>query len=202
MSATATNVDPSTVAAVTYTALFVGVLVGAIVPIVPTGALVSAAAAAAAYSKYPETVLLVVLVASIAALIGDMALFAICSSRAGHRVLAWLRRRTSPALLDKSHRQLEEHGIRVLIVSRLIPAGRIPVMAAALLSGLSWRWYLAGDSIACVAWSVTYAAIGILSSTLFDEPWKGVVAAIGLVILVSLAPPVFKFLRNKVHAEK
>jgi len=36
------------------------VLVGAIVPVIPTGALVSASAAAALYSKYPETVLLVI----------------------------------------------------------------------------------------------------------------------------------------------
>ncbi len=198
-AAAAATVDPATVAMVTYLTLFFGVLVGAIVPVIPTGALVSAAAAATLYSKYPETVVLVIIVASAAALIGDMALFAICSTRAGFRVLAWLRRRTKPDLLDRSHRQLDEHGIRLLIVSRLIPAGRIPVMAAALLAGMSWRWYLIGDAIACLAWSLTYAAIGILSSSIFDEPWKGILAAIGLVILVSVAPPAFNFLRSRVR---
>ncbi len=72
-------------------------------------------------------------------------------------------------------------------------------MAAALLAGMSWRWYLVGDAIACLAWSLTYAAIGILSSSIFDEPWKGILAAIGLVILVSVAPPAFNFLRSRVR---
>ena len=194
---TAIAADENTVRAVTYTALFGGVLVGAILPIIPTGALVSAAAASALYGTHPWHVVFVLIIGAVAALIGDMILFGICSLPIGHRVLAWLRRRTNPALLERSHRQLDEHGIGVLILSRLIPAGRIPIMAATLILGLKWRWYLMGDSIAAAAWSVVYAAIGVLSGSLFDEPWKGIALAIVLVIVVSLAPTVIRKIRHR-----
>ena len=193
----AATMDESTVTTVTYTALFGGVVVGAILPIIPTGALVSAAAATALYSSHPWTAALVVAIGAVAALIGDMALFAVCSLPIGERVLGWLRRRTSPALLEKSHRQLDQHGIGILILSRLIPAGRIPIMAATLLLGYGWRWYLAGDAVAAVAWSLIYAAIGVLSGSLFDEPWKGIALAIVLVVLVGAGPSLVKLVRRK-----
>ncbi|MET3805954.1 membrane protein DedA with SNARE-associated domain [Nakamurella sp. UYEF19] len=195
MTIAATAAD-TTVQTVTYATLFGGVLVGAIVPVIPTGALVSAAAASALYSEHPITALLVVAVGAIAALLGDMALFSICSLPVGDRLLAWLRRRAGPDLLERSHRQLDNHGIRVLILSRLIPGGRIPIMAAALILKLSWRWYLAGDSVAALAWSVIYAAIGVLSGSIFDEQWKGIALAITLVVLVSVGPALWKRLRH------
>ena len=42
------------------------------------------------------------------------------------------------------------------------------------------------------AWSVTYAAIGVLSGSIFDEQWKGIALAIVLVIAVSLGPTLWK----------
>lgn len=188
----AAAVDESTARAVTYSALFGGVALGAVVPVIPTGALVSAAAVAALYSSHPWTVVAVVAVGAVAALLGDMVLFGICLLPVGGRVLAWLRRRTSPDLLERSHRQLDEHGIGVLILSRLIPGGRIPIMAAAVILQLSWRWYLLGDMVAVTAWAVTYAGIGVLSGSIFDEQWEGITLAIVLVIVVGLAPTVWK----------
>lgn len=189
-------VADSTMETVTYWTLLGGVTLGAIVPVIPTGALVSAAAASALYSSHPTTVLLVIAAGAVAALVGDMVLFAICSLPVGDWLLAWLRRRTDPALLERSRRRLDDHGIGVLILSRLIPGGRIPIMAAALMLKLPWRWYLAGDSVAAGAWSVTYAAIGVLSGSIFDEQWKGIVLAIALVILISLAPTAWKRLNG------
>lgn len=198
----ATVADESTVGTVTYTALFAGVLVGAIIPVIPTGALVSAAAATAIYSTYPWHVVFVLIIGAVAALVGDMVLFGICSLPIGHRVLAWLRRRARPELLERSHRQLDQHGIGVLILSRLIPAGRIPIMAATLILGWKWRRYLSGDSVAAVAWSMVYAAIGVLSGSLFDEPWQGIALAIGLVILISIAPTLIKKIRHRAPADQ
>lgn len=85
----------------------------------------------------------------------------------------------------------------MLILSRLIPGGRIPIMVATLVLGVTWRWYLAGDAVAAVAWALTYAAIGVLSGSLFDEQWKGIVLAIGLVVLVSVGPTLVRLLRHR-----
>lgn len=190
----------TTVRTVTYLTLFAGVALGAIVPIIPTGALVSTAAVTSLHSAHSWTAALVVAIGALAALIGDMVLFWLCSLPAGDRLLAWLRRRTSHALLERSRRQLDDHGIGVLILSRLIPGGRIPIMVTTLVLGVTWRWYLAGDAVATLAWASTYAAIGVLSGSLFEDQWKGIALAIGLVVLVSAGPALVRALRRKQSA--
>ncbi len=173
----------------TYTLLFGGVAFGAIVPVLPTGAMVSVAAAAAMFSDTPLNVLIVLILGSAAALLGDIVLFALCSTGRG-RLQRWVRRRVDPDRLEHTRQRLAEHGVRVLLVSRLTPAGRIPVMVASILLGLSWRWFLAGDAVAVLAWAVTYAAIGILGGSLFDQAWQGIALAIGLVLVLSVATSV------------
>ena len=73
--------------------LFLVVLFGAIVPIVPTGAAVSSAAALAFHEKNPLIILLVIAFGAAGAYLGDLVMYAMC--RAGGETLArrlrWLR---------------------------------------------------------------------------------------------------------------
>ncbi|MFD0357673.1 DedA family protein [Streptomyces sp. NPDC127110] len=186
--------------AVGYPALFVLVALGALVPVIPTGALVSSAAVVAFHQRsLPLGVLLVIAVAALAAFCGDVALYWLGSrgvrSRGGSRWLESLRGRAEPERLERARRRLDEHGVLVLVLSRLVPAGRIPVMLACLLGGLPLRRFARGDAPACVAWAATYGLIGILGGSLFSEPWKGVVLAVGLTLLISVGPGVWKRLR-------
>ncbi|GAA3374884.1 MULTISPECIES: DedA family protein [Streptomyces] len=186
--------------AVGYPALFVLVALGALVPVIPTGALVSSAAVVAFHQRsLPLGVLLVIAVAALAAFCGDVALYWLGSrgvrSRGGSRWLESLRGRAEPERLERARRKLDEHGVLVLVLSRLVPAGRIPVMLACLLGGLPLRRFARGDAPACVAWAATYGLIGILGGSLFSEPWKGVVLAVGLTLLISAAPGVWRRLR-------
>ena len=84
----------------------------------------------------------------------------------------------------------------MLVLSRLVPAGRIPVMLACLLARMPLRRFARGDAAACLAWAATYQLIGILGGSLFPEPWQGVVAAVGLTLLVSAVPAVWRRLRG------
>ncbi|MEU9720487.1 VTT domain-containing protein [Streptomyces sp. NPDC047976] len=187
--------------AVGYPALFVLVALGALVPVIPTGALVSSAAVVAFHQQQslPLGVLLVVAVGALAAFTGDVALYWLGSrgvrSRGGSRWLESLRGRAEPERLERARQKLDEHGVLVLVLSRLLPAGRIPVMLACLLGGLPLRRFARGDAPACVAWAATYGLIGILGGSLFSEPWKGVVLAVGLTLLISVAPGVWRRLR-------
>ncbi|WP_063749918.1 VTT domain-containing protein, partial [Streptomyces sp. C] len=186
--------------AVGYPALFVLVALGALVPVIPTGALVSSAAVVAFHQRsLPLGVLLVIAVAALAAFCGDVALYWLGSrgvrSRGGSRWLESLRGRAEPERLERARGRLDEHGVLVLVLSRLVPAGRIPVMLACLLGGLPLRRFARGDAPACVAWAATYGLIGILGGSLFSEPWKGVVLAVGLTLLISAAPGVWRRLR-------
>ncbi|MEW1546425.1 DedA family protein [Streptomyces tsukubensis] len=186
--------------AVGYPSLFLLVTLGALVPVVPTGAVVSSAAVVAFHQTDPLALLYVFAVASLAAFLGDVTLYWLgqrgVRSRNGSRWLAELQSRAAPERLALAEEKLDEHGVAVLVLSRLVPAGRIPVMLACLLGRMPLRSFVRGDVPACLAWAATYGLIGILGGSLFDEPWQGVVLAVGLTIVVSGAPALWRRLRH------
>ncbi|WP_405801666.1 DedA family protein [Streptomyces sp. NBC_01506] len=186
--------------AVTYPSLFLLVALGALVPVVPTGAVVSSAAVVAFHQTAPLALLYIFVVASFAAFLGDIALYWLgrrgVNSKNGSRWLAALERRVADDTLEQAQRKLREHGVTVLVLSRLVPAGRIPVMLACLLSRWSTMRFVKGALPACLAWAATYQLIGILGGSLFDEAWEGVVAAVALTVLISGGPTVWRRLRG------
>ncbi|MER6119103.1 DedA family protein [Streptomyces sp. A0642] len=191
----------STQQAVGYPSLFLLVAVGALVPVVPTGALVSSAAVVAFHQSSPFSLLIVFAVASAAAFLGDVCLYWLgqrgVRSKNGSRWLRAISDRAAPERLAQAQRKLDEHGATVLVLSRLVPAGRIPVMLACLLGRMPLRRFARGDVPACLAWAATYQLIGILGGSLFPEPWQGVVAAVGLTLLVSGTPAVWHRVRGR-----
>lgn len=190
----------STQQAVGYPSLFLLVALGALVPVVPTGALVSSAAVVAFHQSSPFALLVVFAVASSAAFLGDICLYWLgqrgVRSKNGSRWLRAIRDRAAPERLEQAQRKLDEHGAAVLVLSRLVPAGRIPVMLACLLGRMELRRFARGDIPACLAWAATYQLIGVLGGSLFPEPWQGVVAAVGLTLLISGAPAVWRRTRT------
>ncbi|MEV7277388.1 VTT domain-containing protein [Streptomyces sp. NPDC093111] len=191
----------STQQAVGYPSLFLLVALGALVPVVPTGAIVSSAAVVAFHQTAPLSLLYVFLVSASAAFLGDLCLYWLgqrgVRSRNGSRWLEALRGRVTPERLAQARERLDTHQVPVLVLSRLVPAGRIPVMLACLLAGMPLRRFARGDLPACLAWAATYQLIGILGGSLFPEPWQGVVAAVGLTVLLSAAPALWRRLRGR-----
>ncbi|MFD7756544.1 DedA family protein [Streptomyces sp. NPDC059757] len=191
----------STQQAVGYPSLFLLVALGALVPVVPTGALVSSAAVVAFHQTDPFALLVVFGVASSAAFLGDICLYWLgqrgVRSKNGSKWLQAISDRAAPERLAQAQRKLDEHGSVVLVLSRLVPAGRIPVMLACLLGRMPMRRFARGDVPACLAWAATYQLIGILGGSLFPEPWQGVVAAVGLTLLISGAPAVWRRARAR-----
>jgi membrane protein DedA with SNARE-associated domain len=163
---------------------FVLVLLGSIVPIVPTGAVVSATAVVAAHRDL-VTPVLVIAVGALAAYLGDGVVYALCR-RGGEAVTRRLHLSAKPVRAAEAvRRRLLQRPVTVLLVSRLVPAGRIPVLLAAALVDLPWRRFLAANGPACALWSASYAAIGVLGGSVFPEPWQGVVAVIVLALVVT-----------------
>ncbi|MEU4199069.1 VTT domain-containing protein [Streptomyces sp. NPDC026294] len=201
-SGLAGGVPPETTQQVVgYPSLFLLVVLGSLVPVVPTGAVVSSAAVVAFHQRSPWALLIVFGLAALAAFLGDLGLYWLgqrgVRSRNGSRWLERLRDRAAPERLARAQTKLREHGVLVLVLSRLVPAGRIPVMLACLLSRMPLRRFARGDLPACLAWAVTYQLIGLLGGSLFGEPWQGVAAAVGLTLVVSGAPAVWRRLRHE-----
>ncbi|MEV5318766.1 VTT domain-containing protein [Streptomyces sp. NPDC052687] len=199
-AAPATVPPETTQQAIGYPTLFLLVLVGALVPVVPTGALVSGAAVVAFHQTAPFALALVFVTAALAAFCGDIALYWLgrrgMRSRNGSRWLGAIRARAPEDRLAQAQEKLAAHGVAVLVLSRLVPAGRLPVMLACLVAEWPLRRFARGNLPACLAWAVTYQLIGILGGSLFPEPWEGVVAAVVLTLLISVAPGVWRRLRR------
>jgi membrane protein DedA with SNARE-associated domain len=163
--------------------LFLVVSFGAIALVVPTGAAVSSAAALAFHNN-PLVIVLVIAAGAAGAYAGDMVMYAMC--RAGGEQLArrlrWLRDEERLAAVKE---RLHRNQISVLLVSRLLPGGRVPVLLAAAFAGVPWRIFVVANLPASVLWSVVYAGIGVAGGSIFPEPWEGVVAAVILVVIVS-----------------
>jgi membrane protein DedA with SNARE-associated domain len=156
---------------------------GAIVPVVPTGAAVSGAAALAWHTQ-PLVLALAVLAGAAGAYAGDLVMYALC--RIGGRRLArrllWLRDEERLAAVQE---RLKASQVPVLLVSRLIPGGRVPVLLAAGFIGLSWRIFVVANAPACLLWAFVYAAIGVFGGSIFPEPWQSVLAAVVLVVVIT-----------------
>jgi membrane protein DedA with SNARE-associated domain len=170
--------------------LFGVIVAGAVVPVLPTGAAVSAAAALAEQ----DHILLIVLVIAFGAAgayVSDLATYAVIgyagrkATDGSGRLVRWLHGQRAGKALGRAEAQLEAHELRTLLLSRLIPGGQIPVLVAAGLNGYSWRRYAVADIVPTVLWSAMYAATGIAGRAVFPKPWEGVAAGIALVLLVS-----------------
>lgn len=165
------------------TPLFLLVAFGAVVPVVPTGAAVSAAAALAFHQQAPAVVA-VILTGAAAAYLGDAVTYLAC--RLGGEQLArrlrWIR---GGQRLDNLVARLRARAVPVLLVSRLLPGGRVPVLLTVALIGMDWRRLALANVPACTLWAGVYAAVGVLGGAISVEPWQGVLVAVVLVVAVT-----------------
>lgn len=165
-----------------YSVLFGGVLLGSIVPVIPTGAVVGAAAAFAMTSS-ALGLPLVLLVATVAALLGDVITFALCRF-GGPAAVRWVARGQHTDRLEQIRDRFRRHGWQLIVAGRLLPAGRIPVLLAAGALAYPWRRLLPAATFAALLWAVAYALLGVLSGGIFDSPVLATLAATLLVLVV------------------
>lgn len=176
-------------ASASYPVLVIAVLLGAIVPVIPTGAVVSAAAVLAVHNGGVSLIQVIVL-AAVSAWLGDCAVYALF--RWGRRGLTRFIARhpvDSPEAgerLAETRRRLIENGTQVLVVSRLIPGGRLPTLFAASAIRYPWPRYLSGGAVAALVWAIAYAVMGLLGGSLFSNPLVGIAVTVAATLLVSV----------------
>jgi membrane protein DedA with SNARE-associated domain len=165
-----------------YPLLFGLVLLGSIVPVVPTGAVVGAGAAVATTTDN-LSLTLVVLVSAVAALVGDLITFAVCRS-GGPAAVRWVARGQHTERIDEVREQFRRHGWQIIVVGRLLPAGRIPVLLAAGALAYPWRRLVPASAVGSVLWAIAYAALGVLSGGIFDSPLLASLLATLLILVI------------------
>jgi membrane protein DedA with SNARE-associated domain len=165
-----------------YPVLFGGVLLGSIVPVVPTGAVVGAAAAFA-MTAHELDLVAVLVVATLAAWLGDVVTFAVCRF-GGPAAVRWVARGQHAERIEEVRDQFRRHGWQIVVAGRLLPAGRIPVLLAAGALAYPWRRLLPASLLAAGLWAVAYALLGVASGGIFDSPLIATLVATLLVLVV------------------
>ncbi|WP_222262099.1 DedA family protein [Modestobacter marinus] len=182
--ATALAVSWTDPASLGYPLVFGGVLLGSVVPVVPTGAVVGAGAAVAVTTD-ELSLSLVLLLSTLAAFLGDVITFGICRF-GGPAAVRWVARGQHAERIEEVREQFRRHGWQIVVVGRLLPAGRIPVLLAAGALAYPWRRLLPAALAAAAVWAAAYAALGVLSGGIFDSPLIATLIATLLVLLVGL----------------
>lgn len=182
-----------------YSVLFGGVLLGSIVPVVPTGAIVGAAAALAMTSDSFGLPTVLILSTS-AALIGDLITFAVCRF-GGPAAVRWVARGQHADRIEEVRDQFRKHGWQIIVVGRLLPAGRIPVLVAAGALAYPWRRLVPASALGCLLWAVAYALLGVVSGGIFDSPLAATLLATLLILVVSAVINVVAARRRRATAE-
>jgi len=167
-----------------YPVLVGGVLLGSVVPVVPTGAVVGAAAAVA-LTTHHLSLPLVLLLATLAAFAGDVITFTICRF-GGPAAVRWVARGQHADRIEEVREQFREHGWQIVVIGRLLPAGRIPVLLAAGALAYPWRRLLPASFAAAALWAGAYALLGVVSGGIFDSPLVATLIATLLVLLVGV----------------
>lgn len=182
-------------AAVSYPLMAGSVFLGSVVPVLPTGPIV-AASAALAQSTSGLSLAVVVALAAVAAFSGDVVTYAVCRGQ-GSRALDWLVARHDSDRLRWARAQVSQHGARLIIVGRILPAGRIPVLLAAGSLRYPWKAFLPAGLIAAIIWATLYAGAGVVGGALFDSPLVAVAAAVVLAVLVTAGPALYRRIRGR-----
>jgi membrane protein DedA with SNARE-associated domain len=171
--------DPSDLG---YPLVFGLVLLGSIIPIVPTGAVVGAAAAVATTTD-SLSLPWVLIVSAAAALTGDLVTFAVCRF-GGPSAVRWVARGQHTDRIEEVREQFRRHGWQIIVIGRLLPAGRIPVLLAAGALAYPWRRLVPASVAGCVLWAVAYALLGVFSGGIFDSPLQATLLATLLILLL------------------
>ncbi|MCL8023889.1 DedA family protein [Nocardioides bruguierae] len=161
---------------------------GAVVPVVPTGAAVSAAAVLAVDAHLWE-VLPVIVAGGAGAYVGDLVVYGallVAGTGLAER-FGWLEEGTAHDRLAVLRTRIEAHELRTLLVSRLVPGGRVPVLLVAALTGYPWYRFASAAVGAAGLWALVYAGVGVLGS-LLPHREVALVAVVVAALVLSSAP--------------
>ena len=168
--------------AIGYPLLFAAVLFGSVIPVVPTGLVVGGAAAYATTTS-GLSLPLVLILSTLAALSGDLITFSVCRF-GGPSAVRWVSRGQHAERIDEVREQFRRHGWQIIVIGRLLPAGRIPVLVAAGALAYPWRRLVPASLVAAFLWALAYALIGVFSGSIFDSPLLAMLVATLLILAV------------------
>lgn len=180
-----------------YVIVFAVAAIDAFFPAVPSEATAIAAGVVAGAGGL--NVELTILAAATGAFVGDNISFGL-----GHFLGARVERRffsseKAQKRLQWAQRTLDERGPYLIVVARFIPGGRtVTTFTAGFVETFPWRRFLVFDAIACAIWGTYTVLLGYFGGRTFEEePWKGLLLAFAIALVVTAVIEVVRHLRRR-----
>ena len=180
-----------------YLVVFAIAAIDAFFPAVPSEATAIAAGVVAGAGGL--SVELTILCAAAGAIVGDNISFGI-----GHFLGARVERRffsgeKAQRRLQWAQRTLDERGPYLIVIARFIPGGRTATtFTAGFVETFPWRRFLVFDTLAGVIWGSYTVLLGYFGGRTFEEePWKGLLLAFGIALVVTAVIEVVRHLRRR-----
>jgi membrane-associated protein len=182
----------------TYLILFIIVFceTGLVVtPFLPGDSLLFASGAIAAMPSHPLSLPLLLIIFFLAALTGDNTNYFI-GRFLGHKVYEKDYRLIRRKSLDKTHAFYEKHGGKTLIIARFMPIIRTFAPFVAGVGSMRYFRFLTFSVAGNLIWVNLFCITGYLFADNSFVKQNFSIVIIG-IIMVSLVPPVFAFLKHK-----
>lgn len=120
----------------------------------------------------------------------------------GHRVGRRLFQRKESFLFRKDHLMkaeafYEKHGGKTIILARFMPVIRTFAPIVAGISQMHYRSFISYNLIGAALWAIGLPFFGYFLGKLIPDVDKYLLPIIGLIVIVSVAPPILEVLKSK-----
>jgi membrane-associated protein len=166
-----------------------------VTPFLPGDSLLFASGAIAAMPSHPLSLPLLLLIFFVAAFTGDNTNYFI-GRFLGHKVYEKDYKLIRRKYLDQTHAFYEKHGGKTLIIARFMPIIRTFAPFVAGVGSMRYLRFLLFSIIGNIIWVSLFCLAGYLFGDIPFVKNNFSMVIIG-IILVSLLPPVFAFLKHK-----
>lgn len=193
---------------VTYVILFAVIFAETglvIMPFLPGDSLLFAAGALAASTGALNPVVLFI-VLSVAAIVGDTVNYWV-GSKLGERAAKGEIKYIKKEYIERTHAFFEKHGGKTIFLARFVPIVRTFAPFVAGASKMSYRYFFSYNVFGGLVWVGLFVFMGYgLSNVCFPQPLGCVKdhfeAVIGLILVVSILPIIFEWLKARAEAKK
>jgi len=107
-----------------------------------------------------------------------------------------------PEHLQAAHRFYEKHGGKAIVIARFMPIVRTFVPVIAGMGGMSYRRFQLFNFIGAAAWVLSMTLTGLVLGTKFPVLVHHIEKVIIVVVVASLLPALFGFVRMKMEARR
>jgi membrane-associated protein len=170
----------------TYLAVLGACALDAVLPIVPSEAVVIAASVLAA--KGELSIWLIVLAAAAGGFLGDTGSYLLGRTAGASAARRLFRSSKAEGRLSWAGKALERHGATIIVVARFVPGGRTATTFTAGTVGLPWPRFAAADAVGATLWAAYAAGLGYLGGETFERrPVYAFLFGLGVALAVEAA---------------